>query len=257
MNISSTFDKEFHPHGIGLILPQTGEPSLFAVNHSSAGHFVEIFDFEQYGLVHRETVSGPLLVSPNDVLPVGSDRFYVTNDHGSRSKIVQTVEDFLQLSRANVLYYDGAQFRVVADGLRYANGINMSPDGRTVYVAATTSGELRVYDRDPASGDLSLRKKISLKTGVDNIEVDRHGVLWIGAHPKLLTYLRYTKDPNKLSPSQVLRLTPEADGSFSVDEVYLNDGTALSGSSVAAVFRNIMLVGSVFDGKFLCCTVSR
>ena len=141
VNISSTFDKEFHPHGIGLILPQTGEPSLFAVNHSSAGHFVEIFDFEQYGLVHRETVSGPLLVSPNDVLPVGSDRFYVTNDHGSRSKIVQTVEDFLQLSRANVLYYDGAQFRVVADGFRYANGINMSPDGRTVYVAATTSGE--------------------------------------------------------------------------------------------------------------------
>ena len=114
-----------------------------------------------------------------------------------------------------------------------------------------------MYDRDPASGDLSLRKKISLKTGVDNIEVDRYGVLWIGAHPKLLTYLRYTKDPNKLSPSQVLRLTPEADGSFSVDEVYLNDGTALSGSSVAAVFRNIMLVGSVFDGKFLCCTISR
>ena len=133
----------------------------------------------------------------------------------------------------------------------------MSPDGRTIYVTATTSGEIRVYDRNAASGDLALRRTIPLKTGVDNIEVDRYGVLWIGAHPKLLTYLRYAGDPDRLSPSQVLRLTPEADGTFSVEEMYLNDGSALSGSSVAAVFQNIMLVGSVFDGKFLCCTVPR
>jgi sugar lactone lactonase YvrE len=36
-----------------------------------------------------------------------------------------------------VLYYDGQSFRKVAQALAYANGINISSDGQTVYVAAT------------------------------------------------------------------------------------------------------------------------
>ncbi|MBW2082855.1 MAG: hypothetical protein JRI39_07165 [Deltaproteobacteria bacterium] len=39
-----------------------------------------------------------------------------------------------------------------------------------------------------------------------------------------------------------------------ITEVYLNDGTPISGSSVAAYFRGKLLIGSVFDPKFLVCS---
>ncbi len=253
VNLTFDFQKEFHPHGIGLFLDKGGGASLFVVNHTQKGHFVEIFDLKKGKLVHRKSIQDPLLISPNDVLPVGMEAFYVTNDHGSASRWGRTIEDYLQLARSNVLYYDGKIFRKVAGDLAYANGINKSADGKTLYVAATVAKKVYVYDRDAATGDLSLRGEIPLGTGVDNIEVDREANLWIGAHPKLLTFVKYAKDPNALSPSQVLRVNPNVGPPYQLTEVYLNDGRPLSGSSVAAVFGDKLLIGSVFDDRFLVC----
>jgi len=47
------------------------------------------------------------------------------------------VKTFNDTGEFYVLYYDGKRFRKVAKKLAYANGINTSPDSRTVYVAAT------------------------------------------------------------------------------------------------------------------------
>jgi arylesterase/paraoxonase len=253
--LTAGFEKQFRPHGIGLLGQEDGGPSLFVVNHREEGHYVEIFDHTGNELVHRRSVQGPLMHSPNDVLPVGSEAFYVTNDHGNAPGWGRTLEDYLQLSRSYVLHYDGRAFRVVAEDLNYANGINRSRDGETVYVSATLAGEIYVYDRDVATGDLELRRGIDLGTGVDNIELDNDGHLWLGAHPKLLTFVRHAKDPGVLSPSQVLKVGLGEDGHYRVDEIYLNDGEALSGSSVAAVFQGTLLVGSVFDDRFLMCTL--
>jgi arylesterase/paraoxonase len=98
-----------------------------------------------------------------------------------------------------------------------------------------------------------LREKIKLNTGVDNIEVDKDGGLWIGAHPKLLSFVTHLQDPTKLSPSQVLHITPRSGGRSDIQEVYLNAGDEISGSSVAAVFNGRMLIGTVFEPKFLDC----
>lgn len=253
VNLTSDFQKEFHPHGIGLYVDEEQGASLFVVNHTQTGHAVEIFDLKKGRLIYRKSVHDPMLISPNDVLPVTREAFYVTNDHGSASKWGRMVEDYLQLARSNVLYYDGKAFRKVAGDLAYANGINRSADGRTVYVAATVAKKVYVYDRDAATGDLSLRREIPLGTGADNIEVDRKGNLWIGAHPKLLTFVKYAKDSRRLSPSQVLEVDPYGAPPYKVTEVYLNDGSPLSGASVAAVFGDRLLIGSVFDGRFLIC----
>ncbi len=255
-NLTEGFRKPFHPHGIGLYVSAKGTSSLFVVNHTRAGQFVEIFDFNGRRLVHRESVGGKLMSSPNDVLPVGPRAFYVTNDHSSQSRLGRTLEDYLQLARSNVLYYDGSHFRKVAGGLKYANGINRSPDGKRVYVASTIGHKISVYDRDLKTGDLTLRRAVELSTGPDNIEVDGKGRLWIGAHPKLLTFVRYSRNPERLSPSQVLRVTLEGPGKDRVEEVYLNNGKPLSGSSVAAYFDHVLLIGSVFDPRFLSCKTS-
>ena len=253
VNLTANFSKEFNPHGIGLWMGENDNTSLFVVNHGRDGHFVEIFDYLDKKLVHRESVSGALMHGPNDVIPVGSRKFYVTNDHGNSSRLGRMVEEYLQLARSFVLYYDGENFSKVAKGLAYANGINMSADGQTVYVAATVGKKLYVYNRHKDSGHLDLRNSIELETGPDNIELDKSGALWIGSHPKMLTFVKYSKDPTKLSPSQVLKVVFQNNGEHTVEEIYLNNGESLSGSSVAAVFKDIMLIGSVFDNHFLLC----
>jgi arylesterase/paraoxonase len=257
VNLTEDFPREFHPHGMGLFIGPHGRVSLFVVNHCQDDHFIEIFDYRNMKLIHRDSIQGELMHSPNDVVPVGPRSFYVTNDHGNSSELGRTLEEYLQLARSYVLYYDGRDFSVAAEGLAYANGINISRDGKTITVAATVGGKIYVYDRNPESGDLKLRHTIDLNTGVDNIEVDAMGNLWVGAHPKLLTYVAYAKDPQKLSPSQVLKVSIQGDGSYVTDEIYLDRGETLSGSSVAAVFKDRLLIGSVLDERFLLCTLGK
>jgi arylesterase/paraoxonase len=177
----------------------------------------------------------------------------VTNDHGNVSAFGRTLEEYLRLERSYVLYYDGEKFRVVAKDLSYANGINVSHDGKKIYVAATTGLRINVYDRDLASNELKLSQEIDLGTGVDNIELDAAGNLWIGAHPQLLTFTRYAKDPARLSPSEILKISFAPNNDYQVEQVYLNEGEAISGSSVGAVFEQKLLIGSVFDEHFLVC----
>ena len=256
VNLTEDFHQPLYPHGLGLYIGRDGGRALFVVNHPPGGSCVEIFDVINGRLQHRRTVRDDRMHSPNDLVPVGPDRFYVTVDHGSASPTIKKLEDFLQLSRGYVLYFDGASFRRVAGGFSYANGINISPDGMFVYVGETVGRKVNVFRRDPGTGGLTLDQAIDVKTGVDNIEVDPEGRLWLGAHPKLLTFLRYANDPARRAPAQVLTLTLLPNQSFILVEVYLSLGDPLSGSSVATVYGDDLLIGSVFDDGFLVCRQS-
>jgi arylesterase / paraoxonase len=263
-NVTPTADATFHPHGIGLHVTPDGRMLVFVVNHPGSSlfgdspgagpaHAIEIFERAPDGtLVHKRQITGELLVSPNDITPVDADRFYVTNDHGSGPGFRRTLEEYLRLKRANVLYYDGKSFREAADDLRYANGIALSADGAKLYVASVTSFAVEVFDRDIRTGALAHAAEIDVDTGPDNIEIDAAGDLWIGAHPKLLSFVAYAEDASKRSPSQVLRIRP-GKGGYEVSEVFLSHGDDISGSSAAAWRDGHLLVGSVFDPHFLDC----
>jgi arylesterase/paraoxonase len=256
LNLTPAAAPDFHPHGISLYSDKNGRDALFVINHPKGKHTVEIYDLKNGRLSHRKTLSDPMLISPNDLVAVGRNKFYVSNDHRFRPGIMQTLEDFLQLKLSGVVYYDGSRFIKAASGIGYANGINVSADGKSLYLCSVTEGALHVYSRDIASGKLTPRMEIDLGTGVDNIEMDPAGGLWIGAHPQLLKFLQHAKDSSKLSPSQVLHLIPLADGSYDIKEVYLNKGEQISASSVAAVYDKRLLIGAVFDPKFLDCKMA-
>ena len=61
----------------------------------------------------------------------------------------------------------------------------------------------------------------------------------------------YAKGKKETTPSELLKITYRSKGDFSVESVYTNDGSALSGSTVAAPFGNLLLVGTVKDDKML------
>lgn len=247
---------DFHPHGISLYR-SPGKKLLFVINHRDDGHFIEIFAFKDMRLHHLESISGPLMTSPNDLIAVGPRQFYVTNDHGATSPLGKKAENYLQLAISYVLYYNGTEFRKAAGDIAYANGIALSNDGKTVYVASPVGRLIQVFDRDKNTETLKYRESIDLGTGVDNLDVDENGNIWAGCHPKLLTFVKHQNDPSKLAPSQILKIIPVGKGTYEVKEIYLNNGEELSSSTVAVLYRDRMLIGSVLDDHILDCTLKK
>ena len=131
---------DFHPRGISLARAGDGTLTLFAINHRSDGtSSIASFDVvtKDGAIALHETgnVEGGELVSPSAIAAVDAQRFYVTNDHTSRTRLGRTLDDWFILPRANVLYFDGAVFRIVADRLNAPAGMALSPDGRYLYVS--------------------------------------------------------------------------------------------------------------------------
>lgn len=260
VNLTPDADTSFQPHGISLWISPEGRRVLYAINHPAPGtrsyqDSVEVFDVESGALRHRTTIIDTRLVMPNDIVAVAEDQFYLTNTHANPRGRMQTIETYLRLRGANVLRYGRQGFRPVAENLVFPNGINASPDGLTIYVATTTTGEVLVYDRDPATGALTFRNRVAVGIGLDNIDVDGDGDLWIGTHPKLLALGPHGENPANLSPSQVLRAR-FGTGAAEVDEVFLDRGDRISGISVAARDGDRLLLGQIFGEGILDCTMS-
>lgn len=135
---------------------------LFVVNHPHHKSKVEIFHFvEENTLVHLKTITHPLLhryvlynksflvshmltfdnlymlfisfivsFSVNDIVAVGVESFYATNDHSFPNEALHFLTVLLGLPWCDVVYYSPKEARVAADGFMSANGINISPDKR-------------------------------------------------------------------------------------------------------------------------------
>jgi arylesterase/paraoxonase len=266
-NLTVSLGDTFRPHGISLYRAADGAKTLAVVNHPQAdASEVMLFDVVEerpnggapvVSLKLRTTVKDPAMPSANDVHLVAPDRFYATVDKGSETKFGGTLETWFGLPRARLAYWDGAKMTVAATGLRYANGINGSPDGAMIYVAEALGFQIRFYARDAASGALTAKDHLYLGTGLDNIDIDDAGNLWIAAHPHLLDFVAHAGDAKKLSPSQVLRVTAPSAEQGEARQVYLDLGEEISGSSVAAVHKGRMLVGSVFEPKYLNCAAPK
>jgi arylesterase / paraoxonase len=245
----------FRPHGLYLWSTPEGSERLFVVNHRShSEHTIEIFDVASSGsLVHQRSIADDLLTSPNDIVAVGPEQFYVTNDHGSRSSAGKLLETYLQLPLGNVLFYDGSGFRISHRRTKYANGINIGHDGTRLYLSETVGRRVTAFDRDPQTHALVVTDVLDAKTGVDNIDVAPDGSLWIAAHPRLLEFGPHARDAARRSSAEVLRLVDLPGQGLTASTVYLNDGHAISAPATAAVRNGLMLIGPVFDPFVLAC----
>jgi arylesterase/paraoxonase len=246
---------EFHPHGISLWRGEDGRKRLFAINHTlNDGDKVEVFDVGLGGaLLHVDSIAFPEMSSPNDIVGLGPRRFYVTNDRGVKEGLMAQVEAYFALPLSSLAYFDGQNGRIVARGLTYANGINVSADGKTLYATEFLARKVSVYDRDPATGALKKRKSIKVNTGPDNVEIAADGALWIGGHSKVFDFLKHAEDPAAISPSHVIRVNPETGLK---EDVLIDVEGRINASSVGAVWNNTLIVGAVFDGHVIVCPVN-
>lgn len=86
---------------------------------------------------HFECLLFPMFFSVNDIVAVGVESFYATNDRYFHSNALLLIAVYLDLTWCDVVFYSPHEVRVVADGLRSPNGINISPDKRFISVRYT------------------------------------------------------------------------------------------------------------------------
>lgn len=255
LRMSRSFDLEsFNPHGISVFTDQkNGEIYLLVVNHPQHQSQVEMFLFmeDSLSLLHLKTFKHELLHSVNDIVAVAPDAFYATNDHYFSNNFMKTfVEVFLAQPWTNVVYYSPKEVKVVSEGYFMANGINISPDKKSVYVVDLLDHNVHVLDRKKDNSLVPV-KNVSVGSLCDNVEVDPEtGDLWMGCHPNGMKL--FMSDPDDPAGSEVIRIQNIHSDQPVVTQVYSDNGKVIIGSSTAAVYGGKLLIGSVYH-KALCC----
>ncbi|CAK6434530.1 unnamed protein product [Pipistrellus nathusii] len=242
----------FYPHGISTFTDEDNTVYLLVVNHPDAKSTVELFKFqkEEKSLLHLKTIRHELLHSLNDIVAVGPEHFYATNDHYFVDPYLRSLEVNLGLSWSYVVYYSPNEVKVVADGFDFANGINISPDGKYVYISELLSHKIHVYEKH-ANWTLTSLKSLAFDTLVDNISVDPvTGDLWVGCHPNGMRIFFY--NPERIPGSEVIQIQDILSEEPKVTVVYAENGTVLQASSVASVYQGKLLIGSVYHKALYC-----
>lgn len=259
---------DFRPHGIDLQGDQ-----LLAVNRAyiSDGESVRLvptierFRVEGGGLLaHLETLKpedDELMCSPNDVASEGGDSFYVTNDHGSCGGFSRLWEDTFALARSHLLYFDGQNFRKVAKGLGYANGLAFDGDfiGGRLVVSETRRQRLAVFDTAaltaPDAAEILPLFVIPVPGSPDNLSRSVDGGLLVGAIPDLSDFIYYRRGwfGVETAASRIVAISLPFSALSEVEVIFEDDGSLISAATVIADARDVRLIGAVLEGHIVVC----
>jgi arylesterase/paraoxonase len=249
VSLTDQLDFPFFPHGISIFQLDSAKYGLMAINHVDGKHSVEHFILEGKNLTHQKTITDPNFISPNDLVMVGPDQFYYSNDHGYTDGLGVFAENYIGFKASNVGYFNGESAEKKVGRIGYANGIQFDASKRLLYVASVRAFQVKVYQVDE-NWDLTHLEDIPVGTGVDNIELDPSGNLWVGAHPNLLQFASYAAGKKPTAPSEVIQISYTSEKS-SVKSIFTDTGTTISGSSVALSWGDFLFIGTVMDSKVL------
>ncbi|XP_045159588.2 serum paraoxonase/arylesterase 1-like [Mercenaria mercenaria] len=232
----------------------TGKMYLYTLTHPSKEDRVEVFEMTSpTELTYIRTITDPLFTFMNDLVAVGKDKFYITKFWQSRDTYMEAAEMYLRLKTGGVMYYDGKKARQVVSDLQMPNGINISPDGKTVYVSEFDAKKLLGFSRD-STNNLQKSWEVYTDTMPDNIEVDPDtGDLYIGCHP--IAYKIIDSVLNLFGfayPSQVLRFKMRDNMVSEIEEIYADDGSELKASTAATYANGKLVIGTVRDQTVVC-----
>lgn len=95
-----------------------------------------------------------------------------------------------------ILVMPSGETRVVADGLRFPNGIAISADNRRLVVAEMDGDCLAEYDIE-SDGDLNFRRRYGSIKAPDGICLDREGAVWVASFDEA-AFIRVGRDGHEL-----------------------------------------------------------
>ncbi|KAI7948199.1 hypothetical protein MJO29_009864 [Puccinia striiformis f. sp. tritici] len=264
-----------HTHGLDLFVhPEKAEPgepenagaeaesthprkaTIFLINHRSsqdsslphpgtADSVIEVFDtiIGSDEATYRRTIHHDLVITPNNLVALNENSFYVTNDHLRKKHWTRDLEvcqvDFVaremkslrnlsvdsKLRYANqVLFLDSALDSVVHCSFeesvqciaalhgryQFPNGIAKGP-GNTIYMTNSLNAHLRLLEIQP-DNTLIVKEEYKVPRVIDNIYVNSAGSVFIASIPSFLKFENVLKELHKedssaVSPSEVWKFS--------------------------------------------------
>ncbi|KAJ6586820.1 hypothetical protein DFH09DRAFT_910051, partial [Mycena vulgaris] len=239
-------------HGMDVV-PSASNPSelfIYAVNHrkpadaesaavTGADSTLEIFKTTVGSavLTHLHTLRDPVIITPNDVIGSSDGQsLFFTNDHSAKTGVMRFLS-LIGLESGSVGYCDvKAGCKYAIRNVHGANGIARAPNNDTIFVANAIGGGINVFERQ---SDNALLKTdfISSDRGLDNLSIDKDGVVWAAGLPSMLGHVNHLANPSLHSPSSahsVARNTGSGSfygEKFKVTKVFEDDGTLATGTT--------------------------
>lgn len=117
-------------------------------------------------------------------LPIDDD--VRTNDgklDPSGRLVVGTMAFDAEADRGQLFSWDGSTLRTLVEPVTISNGLDWTPDGRTMFYIDTPTQEIGAYDYDPATGSMSNRRvvaRIDPADGApDGMCLGPDGAIWV------------------------------------------------------------------------------
>ncbi|KZV91865.1 calcium-dependent phosphotriesterase [Exidia glandulosa HHB12029] len=238
-------------HGLDVV-PSAANPKelfLYVINHripatidefvkNGTDDVIEVFKTRAGSatLEHLHTFSDPsTMIGANGISgsPDGKS-LYFTNSEGKKMSWRDTLQRTLEMFRAStsVVYCHvdkGCSF--VASGLHGVNGIVRAPSNNTLYVASSTHALILVHEVSE-DGTIVPTETIPMGLPVDNLAMDKDGVIWAAAFPKAITLATCMQDYTFQCrvPATALSVSKgKAPAPYTVERVFEDNGTITSG----------------------------
>ncbi|OTB03601.1 hypothetical protein M426DRAFT_321522 [Hypoxylon sp. CI-4A] len=270
----SSFEGPFVPHGISIYTSPSDPDTIyiFAVNHPPnplwsaaspeqppAASRIEVFKYVVGSdtATRLNTISHPLIRTPNDILALSETEFLVTNDHHHYGGFMRIVEDLVHKPWTTLVYVrigeDAASTTVEISSAEIVgnNGLGWGPNGQ-VLVSEAMAGRIvftelgSEHDRNltishaiPADGVVDNPSFFSDPyTSVDGKDYSGYLLPGIG---RMLDFARHSSDPTgqTLIPSIVYYLPASAGKKEGRDTkptlLFSDDGRALRGVTAALI----------------------
>lgn len=252
------------PHGISLYIDKNGQRHLGVINHpknrESGDETVELFSEGRSGLFdYQQTVIDNAFKSPNALVLVAQDKFYLGNDKGAQTMFGK-IQEQLGRPMSKIAYFNGNTVVIAAKNLSQVSGINVSNNQEYLFASETTAQRIAIFSIDSGNGELNKLETIKISGSPDNINITDKGDIVVAAIPKVIAliqhFISFQSEKVIPAPSQVLRFNWEFESLGSkpkIDELFLSEGNDFSTASVGTIWKNRLFMGSIDDKKLLIC----
>lgn len=276
----------FHPHGIDLTDFKRGPQLLYVINHHGAedstpregcvaaassrpgqeGTSLEVFEVREDHLLFLQRLADPeVFTNGNDVAAGEGREIWVTSPPTKAGDLLR--EQIQGHASSEILRFDctaengrlciGKWYSAESFG-RYVNGIayrdRTDDHPARLYVASTLDKTIQVLDVGADRGvNLWEKGEIPLEAGPDNLSwVDEsRTVLLAASHPEMRRFYQHAASGEAFSPSEVWAIPVDRRGEPEL--FFRDDGSRISGISVAVAAGDALFLGQVFSPAVLRC----
>jgi len=251
----------FSPHGIDLDRRLDGALQLLVVNHGGR-ESVEFFEVTEgrsgYGLTWRGCAVVPEGRWLNDVVTLPDGGLLATHMMPRREGLGQFIEfakaGLLRMETGHVLEWqpESGFVRVPGSDVPFANGLEISDDGETLYLNSSSAGQVRRIVR--ATGE---RRGHASVQSPDNSTWAGDGRLWVASlHTSFSEFTHCRELEQGACPArfQIVAVHPET---LETEVIYEGSGAPMGGGTVGLQVGDELFVGSFAGDRVLRVALSR